>query len=374
MGRSNMLMEPALAPNPAELSPGQWLGRYELVYPVAQGGMAQVWLAKLHGQHGFEKLVALKAILPALAGDARFRRMFVEEAKISAGIQHINVARILDLGEHDGLLYLAMEWVDGDSLLELERAALRNAEALPTPVLLRVMADVCAGLHAAHELTDARGKPLNVVHRDVSPQNILISRGGVVTLIDFGVVKARRRGREDTAAGIIKGKLQYMAPEQALGHRVDRRADIWAVGATLYRLLARRPLFRNTGPLSTFKRLVSPTPPDPLPSSVPPALSNIVRKALAFEPARRYATAAELEELLRARGQATSRDVAECMERYLGDALAERREALSRALAACAPGETTQLYPRELVHEKTQPPEPTWPPLSLELPFSRSGG
>ena len=336
----------ALANASAELARGQSLDRYELVYPVARGGMARVWVAKLRGKHGFEKMVALKTILPTFAEDQRFRRMFLDEAKIASGIEHVNVAQILDLGEQAGQLYLVMEWVDGDSLQELDRAAEKAGGSLPIPVLVRVLADACAGLHAAHELADAHGRTLNVVHRDVSPQNILISAKGVVKLIDFGVVKARRRTTEETTTGTIKGKLQYMAPEQALGQGVDRRADIWAVGATLYRLLARRPVYRGTSPHSTFKRLTSTMAPEPLPSHVPGALSTIVLKALAFEPERRFSTAAELgaalEALLQGPYQTTSREVAACVEQYLGPALAVRRTAINEALEEPAPGERTQ--------------------------------
>ena len=313
------------------------MDRYELVYPVARGGMARVWVAKLRGKHGFEKMVALKTILPTFAEDQRFRRMFLDEAKIASGIEHVNVAQILDLGEQAGQLYLVMEWVDGDSLQELDRAAEKAGGALPIPVLVRVLADACSGLHAAHELADAHGKTLNVVHRDVSPQNILISAKGVVKLIDFGVVKARRRAAEETTTGTVKGKLHYMAPEQALGQgSVDRRADIWAVGATLYRLLARKPVYRGTTPLSTFKRLTSTVAPEPLPAHIPGALSTIVLKALAFEPERRFATAAELgsalEALLQGPYQTSSREVAACVEQFLGPALAARRAAISEAL------------------------------------------
>jgi serine/threonine protein kinase len=336
-----MLSVSALADTSAELVAGQTLDRYELVYPVARGGMARVWVAKLRGKHGFEKMVALKTILPSFADDQRFRRMFLDEAKIASGIEHVNVAQILDLGEQAGQLYLVMEWVDGDSLQELDRAAERAGDTLPIPVLIRVIADACAGLHAAHELTDARGRTLNVVHRDVSPQNVLISSKGVVKVIDFGVVKARRRTTEETTTGTIKGKLQYMAPEQALGHPVDRRADIWAVGATLYRLLARRPVFRGNSPLSTFKRLTSSTPPEPLPSHVPRALSTIVLRALAFDPERRYASAAELgaalEALLHGPYQTTAREVAATMEQYLGDSLSSRRTAIIEALGGERP-------------------------------------
>jgi eukaryotic-like serine/threonine-protein kinase len=331
----------ALANSSAELTAGQTLDRYELVYPVARGGMASVWVAKLRGKHGFEKMVALKTILPTFAEDQRFRRMFLDEAKIASGIEHVNVAQILDLGEQAGQLYLVMEWVDGDSLQELDRAAERAGVGLPIPVLIRVIADVCAGLHAAHELTDARGRSLNVVHRDVSPQNVLISSKGVVKVIDFGVVKARRRTTEETTTGTIKGKLQYMAPEQALGHAVDRRADIWAVGATLYRLLARRHVFGGTSPLATFKRLTSSVPPAPLPAHVPVALSSIVLKALAFEPARRFSTTAELgaalEALLHGPYQTTAREVATTMEQYLGDTLSARRSAIVEALGGERP-------------------------------------
>ena len=341
----------ALANPSTELARGQTLDRYELVYPVARGGMARVWVAKLRGKHGFEKMVALKTILPTFAEDQRFRRMFLDEAKIASGIEHVNVAQILDLGEQAGQLYLVMEWVDGDSLQELDRAAEKAGGALPIPVLVRVLADACAGLHAAHELCDAQGKALNVVHRDVSPQNILISSKGIVKVIDFGVVKARRRATEETTTGTIKGKLQYMAPEQALGHGVDRRADIWSVGATLYRLLARRPVFRGTSPLSTYKRLTSPSPPEPLPANVPGALSTIVLKALAFDPERRYATAAELgsalEALLQGPYQTSAREVAACVEQYLGPALAARRTAIAEAL-------------EESPTEHTQPTAPEW--------------
>jgi eukaryotic-like serine/threonine-protein kinase len=373
----------ALANASAELARGQSLDRYELVYPVARGGMARVWVAKLRGKHGFEKMVALKTILPTFADDQRFRRMFLDEAKIASGIEHVNVAQILDLGEQAGQLYLVMEWVDGDSLQELDRAAEKAGGALPIPVLVRVLADACAGLHAAHELADAHGKTLNVVHRDVSPQNILISAKGVVKLIDFGVVKARRRATEETTTGTIKGKLQYMAPEQALGQgSVDRRADIWAVGATLYRLLARKPVYRGSSPLSTFKRLTSTLAPEPLPAHVPGALSTIVLKALAFEPERRFATAAELgsalEALLQGPYQTSSREVAACVEQFLGPALAARRTAISEALEEQSPDDKTQptapewesgVSQAETLSQGRSSAPPSAPPTRVDRPF-----
>lgn len=374
----------ALANSLVELERGQTLDRYELVYPVARGGMARVWVAKLRGKHGFEKMVALKTILPSFAEDQRFRRMFLDEAKIASGIEHVNVAQILDLGEQSGQLYLVMEWVDGDSLQELDRAAERVGRELPIPVIVRVVADACAGLHAAHELQDAQGKSLNVVHRDVSPQNILVSSRGVVKVIDFGVVKARRRATEETTTGTIKGKLIYMAPEQALSHPVDRRADIWSVGATLYRLLARRPVFQEASPIATFKRLTSAVQPEPLPPHVPGALASIVLKALAFDRERRYATAAELsaalEGLLQGPYQTTAREVAACVDMYLGPALGARRTAIADALGGGAVAREATTLPdveSRLSQGKTLAVVPaplavSEPPTSLEIPATAS--
>src|SRR5437867_4503413 len=152
--------------------------------------MASVWLARLHGKHGFEKLVAVKTILPQFAQDLQFQRMFLDEARIASGIQHPNVAQILDLGEQEDVLYIVMEWVDGDSLAKVRKLAPKRGTSLPLGVMLRVIADACAGLHAAHQLRDVKGKNLDIVHRDVSPQNILISAAGSVRVIDFGIAKA----------------------------------------------------------------------------------------------------------------------------------------------------------------------------------------
>ena len=352
---------------PDELLKGQHLDRYELVHPIARGGMACVWVAKAHGKHGFEKVVALKTILPAFSAEPRFRRMFLHEAKTAAGIEHPNVAQILDLGESEGLLYVVMAWVDGESLDALDRAAERAGSTLPIPVVVRIMADLCAGLHAAHELRDVRGRPLNVVHRDVSPQNILISSTGIVKLIDFGVVKARQDASEVTTIGTIKGKLRYMAPEQALGLPIDRRADIWAVGATLYRLLARRPAFRGKTPFSVVKRLSEQQPPEPLPANVPWALTSIVLKALAFDPERRYRTAAELgaalEALLQGQFHTTTREVAACVDLYLGATLTTRRADIDTALELCSFSELTPattpdlpVMRRDAAQRKLEPP------------------
>jgi serine/threonine-protein kinase len=251
--------------------------------------MASVWLARLHGKRGFERLVVVKTILPRFAQDPRFETMFLDEARIASGINHTNVARVLDLGEEHGVLFIAMEWVDGDSLGKLQRLLARAGVPLPQTFVLRIMADACAGLHAAHELKDRDGVPLGIVHRDVSPQNILVSSEGMAKIIDFGVAKARDRVADDTSAGSLKGKIQYMAPEQALGRPVDRRADVWAIGAILYYFFSGRKVYEADTELGTLHRLTSGAPPMPLPPNVPRVVVDIIRGLLRFNPEERTA-------------------------------------------------------------------------------------
>jgi serine/threonine protein kinase len=303
--------------------------------------MASVWVARQSGKHGFEKLVAIKTILPKFATDVRFQEMFLDEARIASRIEHANVAQIFDLGEEHDILYLAMEYVDGDSLSKLNRACLRQGIKIPTGVILRVLADTCAGLHEAHELKDGSGRALEIVHRDVSPHNILVSSRGVAKLIDFGIAKARSRMGSDTNSGVLKGKIAYMAPEQALGHAMDRRADIWAVGAILYHLLAGRPPYEADNQLATLHLLGSGRPPPPMPSSVHPAINAIVRRALTYAPDARCSTAAEMRDALErgmvaARLTTTSADVAAFAALHLADRGERRRAAIDNALALAA--------------------------------------
>jgi eukaryotic-like serine/threonine-protein kinase len=285
-------------PNPEELGPGSKLDRYEIVRAVAQGGMGAVWLGRFGGKHGFEKLVALKTILPELAADRRFHDMFLDEARISQRIVHVNVAQILDLGEHAGTTFIVFEWVEGSSLEAICRAAMARSEPLPLTVLLRIVADACAGLHAAHELTDDAGEPLEVVHRDVTPDNVLVSDGGIAKIIDFGVAKARYRLAGDTRSGLVKGTPQYMAPEQASGNEVDRRADIWALGAVLYRALSGGPPFAARDDLAAF--ILNKEPLRELPESIPDDVRAIVGKAMQRHASDRYATADEMRTALEA--------------------------------------------------------------------------
>jgi serine/threonine-protein kinase len=321
------------------LGPGCKLDRYELLCPIADGGMASVWLARQRGKRGFERLLALKTIRPDFADDAHFRQMFLDEARIASRIEHPNVARIHDLGEEEGVLYIAMEYVDGDSLSALSRACRRKNVELPAGVVLRVLADACAGLHEAHEARGADGEILGIVHRDVTPQNVLVSTKGVAKLIDFGIAKAGSRAGEETSAGVVKGKFKYMAPEQAFGGAIDRRADVWAVGATLYHLLSGRPPYEGENPLDTLRLLVSGQPPEALPDSVHPAVAAVVRKALTRAPDERYATAAELREaiedaMIEAMVPTSVADVAAFVALHVPERAEGRREAIVAALAA----------------------------------------
>jgi hypothetical protein len=327
------------APPHSVLLPGYKLDRYELLCPVAEGGMAQVWCARLRGKHGFEKLVAIKTILPRFAADPQFQRMFLDEARIASGIRHANVAQILDLGDEQGVLYIAMEWVDGDALTKLAKALAQKGQRIPMSILLRIVADTCGGLHAAHELHGKGGAPLNLVHRDVSPHNVLVDGGGVVKLIDFGILQARERGAEETGAGTLKGKIQYMAPEQATGSPVDRRADVWGIGVILYHYLSGHPPFDGPTQVATLQRLTQGQPPAPLPPTVPAPVADIVMRALRHDREERQATAAEVQASLEAAMLstglvATSAEVGAFVREHLGERAARRKASIDAALAA----------------------------------------
>ncbi len=345
-------MEPTME-RPSPLVPGYYLDRYELLCPIAEGGMASVWVARLQGKHGFEKLFAIKTILPQHASDARFQQMFLDEARLASRIEHTNVAQILDLGEQHDILYIVMEWVDGESLSRLYRTVKQKNLALPQNILLRIMADACGGLHAAHELAGPDGKLLNVVHRDVTPQNILVSSLGVARLIDFGIAKARDRLGEDTNAGMLKGKIHYMAPEQATGGEVDRRTDVFAIGAVLYRMLAHKAAFDAPSPTALLQRFGTKQPAAPLPSTVHPAVAQLVMRALALEPRDRFATAAELQTaiegaMVQAKLTCTTADVARFAKEHLAEHVKQRKDAIDLAIKAAKE--------RQRVRELLKPP------------------
>ena len=336
-----MTRDSSSGPAQPHLVPGYRLDRYELLCPIAEGGMASVWVARLRAKHGFEKLVAVKTILPKHAEDPRFQEMFLDEARIASKIDHVNVAHVLDLGDDHGVLYLVMEWVEGDSLSKLERALRAAGDAIPLTIALRIVADVCAGLHVAHELRGADGALLGVVHRDVSPQNILVGSSGNVKVIDFGIAKARDRLSGETSTGSLKGKIQFMSPEQAIGQAIDRRADVWSTGSVLYQLLAGVPPYEGTNQYATLHKIASGDRPMPLPPGTPPGVIAIVDKALAFDPANRFATMADMRSAIEAAidelsGSVTSKDVADFASRYLSARAEQRRKSIELAMRAAA--------------------------------------
>ncbi|WP_437767499.1 serine/threonine-protein kinase [Sorangium sp. So ce281] len=324
-----------MIPQP-QLLPGKELGHYELLLPIAQGGMATVWAARHKGRRGFQKTVAIKTMLPSLSDDPQFEKMFLEEARLASGIHHPNVAEILDLGEQDDVLYIVMEWVDGEALSVIGKAANKSGVAIPLRVALRVLGRACLGLHAAHELRDPQNEDqlLGLVHRDVSPQNILVTYDGHVKLVDFGVAKATNRTHNDTTAGQLKGKVPYMSPEQARGERVDRRTDVFAMGIVLYKLTTGEHPFAAENDLLTLKYITSRPALSPRLKNpdFPPELDQVLMKCLQKEPERRYQTMLDLETALEAvlakEPTVTDHDVGAFVRGLLGERNQRRRAAL----------------------------------------------
>lgn len=279
-----------------DLAAGSVLGRYELLLPIAKGGMAQVWAARLLGTRGFKKTVAVKTILRGCIDDTRMEQMFLEEASVASQIHHPNVVGTLELGEHEGTLYLVMEWVEGEPL-HFILAHAQERGGLPLPVAVNIVGQACKGLHAAHDLRDASGELIGLVHRDISPQNVLVTYSGTTKLVDFGIAKATSRVASLTEAGELKGKFGYMSPEQVSGNAVDRRSDIFALGVLLYMLTTGRHPFKGDHPGETVRNICSEQPalpPRKFVRDYPPALESVVLKALNKAPGERWATAYDL--------------------------------------------------------------------------------
>jgi serine/threonine protein kinase len=280
------------------------IGRYELCFELASGGMASVYLARVKAAPGFEKLVALKSIHPHLVNEKGYVEMFLDEARIASRVTHPNVCSVFDSGEANGEYFIAMEYLVGEPLSRVHRRVVANADerasALLPARMSRIIAEACEGLHAAHELKDADGKSLNVVHRDVSAENLFVTYDGVTQVVDFGIAHARQRVHH-TEAGQVKGTFPYMAPEQMTAAVVDRRVDVWALGAVLWELLTLRRLFLRDTDVNTMYAVLSSEikPPSEYRSGVPPELDEVVLKALRRNPDERWQTAREMGKALR---------------------------------------------------------------------------
>jgi eukaryotic-like serine/threonine-protein kinase len=300
------------------------VGRFLLEREIARGGMGSVWAAR-EGEAGGMR-VALKTVLATKRASAKVASLFVEEARISAKVRHPNLLQIFDAGEDEGVPFLAMEWVEGVTLRRLAE----RSERMPLPLLLRVCMEACDGLHAAHEARTDDGVPLHVVHRDVSPHNLLVDWSGRVKVIDFGIAKAKGRLAEETTDGVLRGKVRYMAPEHALGDVLDRRADIWSLGVTLLETATGSIPYSGEHDIATLVKLVSCEPELPDEGSLPPAVWSVVRRALRKDRMERYATArdmgTELDSILKAMGTTnTRRDLAYLVRDELRSTMADAR-------------------------------------------------
>jgi eukaryotic-like serine/threonine-protein kinase len=308
------------------------LGRYALFDEIASGGMATVHLGRLLGTSGFSRTVAIKRLHPHIAKDSEFREQFLDEARMAARISHPNVVQTLDVLALDGELFLVMEYVHGESLAQLLRSTRANRQHIPYRIVAHIMADALHGLHAAHEAKSDLGEPLGLVHRDMSPQNVLVGIDGSARVLDFGVAKAAGRV-QTTQGGQIKGKLAYMSPEQVSGEVLTRQTDVFAAAIVLWEALTTRRLFAGNGEADILLRVLSAEPPPP-PSSIvaglPPSLDQVVARGLEREASKRFTTAHEMAVALEeAAGLIPRREVAEWLQAIAGEALTLRAELLA---------------------------------------------
>jgi serine/threonine-protein kinase len=279
------------------------LGKYHSIAALGSGGMSKVHLAVVRGPAGFHKLVVLKELRANPSHSDQYLPMFLDEARLAARLNHPNVVQTNEVGQAGETYFIAMEYLDGQPLTNVLRRT-TPAGGLPLPFALRIVADVCAGLHHAHELADFDGTPLNVVHRDVSPQNVFVTYDGQTKVVDFGVAKAEGRTVQ-TRVGVLKGKIRYMAPEQSRGETVDRRADIFSIGVLLYEMVAVRRLWqgKDVDALQELRAGRVPGSPKEFRPDLPDEVDRICRRALSALPDERYATALDMQ-----------RDLEDCLE------------------------------------------------------------
>lgn len=335
----------------AELKSGSTLGHYELLTRIGRGGMASVWVAREKAPiSGKQRLVAVKAMLPELARHSDFRAMFLGEGQIVRSIDHPNVVKVHEVSEDRGVLYMAMEWVEGDSLRTVIKEAKRR-RAIPAEMAVKIIADTAAGLHAAHELRGWDGELRNIVHCDVSPHNILVGLDGQAKLVDFGVANATAHTELDGNER-IKGKFGYMSPEQASAGKIDRRSDVFALGIVLYELTTGERLFRGENAAHTLELVKNGPirPPQEVYEKYPQSLAVVVQRALARNVNERFQTAAEfrdaLEQYLKEeRIMVSPAGVGQLVKRVLGPRIEQQRQALREALTVADGTVVTGLVP-----------------------------
>ena len=327
----------------AGAAPATSSSRYDTILKLASGGMATVWVGTVRGALGFRQLVAIKKPHPHLIGDPSFRNEIVTEARLASMIHHANVVDVRDVEIDGDSISLVMDYIEGASLGELIVASAKAGKLLPPRVAVRIAVDALAGLHAAHELVDERGRPVGLVHRDVSPQNILVGTDGIARVADFGVAKFARKNMASTSDGSLKGKLAYMAPEYTRGEAIDRRFDVFALGVVLWEALSGKRCFRGENEANTLDRVRSHEPPA-ISTMVPElgtALDEILACALAKSRDERFLNAAAMAAALEATAGeahliAGHVEVAATVKELAGAAIEERR-ALVRAKLASEP-------------------------------------
>ncbi len=328
-----------------DLRAGDWLKHYQLLQRIGRGGMATVWVAReVVPPPGKDRLVAVKAILADLADNPAFVKMFMDEGRLVQSIRHENVVDVYEVHQDRGFMFMSMEWVEGDALHAIIAEAGKR-RPIPPEMAVRIVADAAAGLHAAHEVKSEDGESMAVVHRDVSPHNILVGVDGKIKLVDFGVAKAMGRLTDSTRAGQIKGKFGYMSPEQARGKDVDRRSDIFSLGIVLYELTTGKRLFKGENEAATLHLVTDGAipPPSTTAEDYPAELEVIVLKALERDVEKRFQTAAEFSDELNAylrqeRMVVPRKGIAGLLKRVLGKRIEGRRRAIRDALERLSQG------------------------------------
>ena len=326
-----------MAPEPTVSGPIR-IGRYEVLSHLATGGMAQIYLARQSGLGSFERHVVLKTILRERASDQRFVTMFLDEAKLAATLNHQNVAQVFEVDQADGAYFMAMEYVHGENARTMLETTIRRNWTIPLELAVMIVSGAAAGLHHAHERRGKNGQPLNIVHRDVSPANIMVGYDGSIKVLDFGIAKADERATQ-TVGGTIKGKYGYMSPEQCKGKPIDRRSDIFALGIVLYELATLRRAFKGKDDFETMKRIVAGdlVLPTTIVANFPRELEAIILTALANDASARFQTGQEMIEALDAfavRAGLTGSNTA--MGRFMVQLFGTRKEPWVEAAAAAA--------------------------------------
>ncbi len=275
---------------------GARFGKYTLIDRIAVGGMAEIFLARQAGLEGFEKTIVIKRIRPHLSKQSAFVKMFLNEAKLAAQLNHPNIVQIYDLGRINDSYFIAMEYISGRDMSRIIPKAEKAGIPFPMIYALRIASNICEGLFYAHTKTDAYGNPLHVVHRDVTPENILVGFNGTVKIVDFGIAKANSQ-IEQTRAGEIKGKLSYMSPEQCMGHPLDARSDLFSFGSVIYEWITGYKLFTGENEMAILKSIIDGKiyPPSYFKEDVPEAVERILMKALDKDKTKRYQSAWEMQ-------------------------------------------------------------------------------